>query len=162
MVLPPHSELVGLLPSMLNCTLPGVEAHRTMAPYPARVKPEMISVEGKDAREAATLVLLYPYHGGKESALVLTVRQPELRDHSGQVSLPGGSRDGSEMAEETASARAGRRSVCLPSILQSSVASRPFTSRPADFPCFPSWPPWTLRPHSRFRKPKWPSYWKCR
>ena len=69
-----------------------------MAPYPARIKPETISVEGKDAREAATLVLLYPYLGGKESALVLTVRQPGLRDHSGQVSLPGGSRDGSETA----------------------------------------------------------------
>ena len=113
MVLPPHSELVGLLPSVLNGTLPGVEAHRTMAPYPARVKPEMISVEGKDAREAATLVLLYPYHGGKESALVLTVRQPELRDHSGQVSLPGGSRDGSETAEETA-LREGWEEVGVP------------------------------------------------
>ena len=113
MVLPAHSELVGLLSDRLNGPLPGIEAHRTMAPYPARIKPETISVEGKDAREAATLVLLYPYRGGEESALVLTARQPGLRDHSGQVSLPGGSRDGSETAEETA-LREGWEEVGVP------------------------------------------------
>lgn len=84
-----------------------------MAPYPARIKPEMISIEGKKAREAATLVLLYPYEGGEESAIVLTVRQPGLRDHSGQISLPGGSRDGNETAEETA-LREGWEEVGVP------------------------------------------------
>jgi 8-oxo-dGTP pyrophosphatase MutT (NUDIX family) len=112
-MLPGHSELVRLLPNVLNGLLPGVDAHRTMAPYPARIKPETISVEGKDAREAATLVLLYPYLGGEETALVLTARQPGLRDHSGQISLPGGSRDGSETAEETA-LREGWEEVGVP------------------------------------------------
>ena len=102
MALPPHSELIQLLPAALVGSLPGIAAHRTMAPYPARIKPGMISVEGKDAREAATLVLIYPHQGAEESALVLTARQPALRDHSGQISLPGGSRDGDETAEETA------------------------------------------------------------
>ncbi len=112
-MLPNHSELVRLLPAALNGSLPGVEAHRTMAPYPARIKPEMISVEGKSAREAATLVLLYPHQQGRETALVLTVRQPSLRDHSGQISLPGGSRDGDETAEETA-LREGWEEVGVP------------------------------------------------
>lgn len=114
MSLPNHSELVRVLPEVLNGSLPGVDAHRTMAPYPARVKPELLSVEGKtDAREAATLILLYPFCGGDESALVLTKRQLGLRDHSGQISLPGGSRDGNETAEETA-LREGWEEVGVP------------------------------------------------
>ena len=136
-MLPLHSELVGLLPDALNGPLPGIAAHRTMAPYPARIRPETISVEGKDAREAATLVLLFPYQGGDESALVLTVRQPELRDHSGQISFPGGSRDGSETAEETA-LREGWEEVGVPAE-HPTVLGRlsPIYIPPSEFSVFP-------------------------
>ena len=55
-----------------------------MAPYAARTDPSVIAIEGKVAREAATLVLLYPIEGG-ETALVLTtllgglaIKQPEF------------------------------------------------------------------------------------
>ena len=136
-MLPLHSELVGLLPDALNGPLPGIAAHRTMAPYPARIRLETISVEGKDAREAATLVLLFPYQGGDESALVLTVRQPELRDHSGQISFPGGSRDGSETAEETA-LREGWEEVGVPAE-HPTVLGRlsPIYIPPSEFSVFP-------------------------
>ena len=61
----------------------------------------MISVEGKTGRTAATLVLLYPDAGGAPH-LVLTVRQPSLRAHSGQVSLPGGAIEAGETPEDAA------------------------------------------------------------
>ncbi len=132
-----HDGLIQLLPAALNGSLPGAEAHRTMAPYPARMKPEMISVEGKKAREASTLVLLYPYQGSRESALVLTQRQPGLRDHSGQISLPGGSQDGNETAEETA-LREGWEEVGIP-VKDPTILGRlsPIHIPPSGFSVFP-------------------------
>ena len=72
-----------------------------MAPFGRHAEPGALSVVGKDARRAATLALLYPLASG-EAAFVLTVRQPTLRAHSGQVSLPGGSLDGDETPEAAA------------------------------------------------------------
>lgn len=102
MRVPPHAVLVERLASRLARPLPGLEAQVLMAPLDRGDDPSVLSVEGKVAREAATLVLLYPLDDRGAPALVLTVRQPGLRDHSGQVSFPGGRRDGEETAEETA------------------------------------------------------------
>ena len=44
------------------------------------------------ARAAATLLLLYPGIDG-ELTLLLTVRHSALRDHAGEISLPGGAAD---------------------------------------------------------------------
>jgi 8-oxo-dGTP pyrophosphatase MutT (NUDIX family) len=44
------------------------------------------------ARPAATLLLLYPSPDG-ELTLLLTVRHSALRDHAGEISLPGGAAD---------------------------------------------------------------------
>lgn len=52
-----------------------------------------------DARPAAVLLLLYPYHG--QWHLPLTLRPPHLAAHAGQVSLPGGT---VEPGETTAAA----------------------------------------------------------
>ncbi|HEX9951675.1 MAG TPA: CoA pyrophosphatase [Rubricoccaceae bacterium] len=84
-----------------NTVLPGYAAHAEMAPFPSRTDPAVISVEGKAGRAAATLVLLYPDAAGAP-CLVLTVRQPSLRAHSGQVSLPGGAVEPGETAEDAA------------------------------------------------------------
>lgn len=81
--------------------LPGHAAHAEMAPFPGRMAPEIVGVEGKSGRRAATLVLLYPDAAGRP-CLVLTLRQPSLRAHSGQVSLPGGAAEPGETAEDTA------------------------------------------------------------
>jgi len=81
--------------------LPGHAGHAEMAPFPSRTDPAVISVEGKGGRKAATLVLVYPDEAG-EPCLVLTVRQPSLRAHSGQVSLPGGALDPGESPEDAA------------------------------------------------------------
>lgn len=53
-----------------------------------------------DARRSAVLMLLAPGDDGPE--LVLTRRSPDLKSHSGQISLPGGKVDGDETPEQTA------------------------------------------------------------
>src|SRR5690606_20400714 len=51
-------------------------------------------------RDAAALVLLYP--GDDRACLPLTVRSGGLRNHTGQVSLPGGGVDPGETIERAA------------------------------------------------------------
>ncbi|MGH7419409.1 MAG: NUDIX hydrolase, partial [Candidatus Rokuibacteriota bacterium] len=53
------------------------------------------------ARQAATLLLIYPHDG--ELLIPLTVRHDALPDHPGEISLPGGAVDpGDESPEATA------------------------------------------------------------
>ena len=95
------SDLIPRLRRRLASPLPGPAAHAGMAPLGRDPDLSVLDPEGKNGRLAATLVLLYP--GSDASPMfVLTERQASLRDHSGQISLPGGSRDGHETAEETA------------------------------------------------------------
>jgi 8-oxo-dGTP pyrophosphatase MutT (NUDIX family) len=99
--LPPFPTLVDRLEARLTGPLPGLEAHLVMAPLRRDEDPAMLTIEGKQARLAATLVLLYPLEDGM-AALVLTQRQPGLKDHSGQISLPGGRIEPGETPEEAA------------------------------------------------------------
>lgn len=101
MTLPPLPELSERLEARLAGPLPGLEAHLVMAPLRRGEDPAMLTIEGKQARLAATLVLLYPLGDGAP-ALVLTQRQPGLRDHSGQISLPGGRIEAGETPEAAA------------------------------------------------------------
>lgn len=102
-----HAALVAALRAHLivgydgNDALPGYDAHGEMAPFASRTDPAVISVAGKTGRTAATLVLLYPDATGAPS-LVLTLRQPTLRAHSGQISLPGGAIEPGETPEDAA------------------------------------------------------------
>ena len=111
-MLPPLPDLAVALAARLAHPLPGHAAHAEMAPYPARTDPSVISVEGKTARRAATVVLLLPSPEG-EARFVLTVRHAGLRDHSGQVSLPGGRIEPGETPEQAA-LREAREEVGVP------------------------------------------------
>ena len=97
----PFAPLVAVLPDALRPPLPGHDAHAEMAPFPARATLETLSTELNEGRPAATLVLLYPGTEG-EARFVLTVRHGDLRDHAGQVSLPGGSLEDEETPEDAA------------------------------------------------------------
>lgn len=55
-------------------------------------------------RQAATLLLLYPGPDG-ELTIPLTVRQPDLRAHAGEVSLPGGAVDETDASPTDAALR---------------------------------------------------------
>ena len=97
----PFAPLVDALPGALHRPLPGHAAHAEMAPFPARAAAETLSTELNEGRPAATLVLLYPGAEG-EARFVLTVRHGGLRDHAGQVSLPGGRLEPGETPEDAA------------------------------------------------------------
>ncbi len=56
------------------------------------------------ARAAATLLAIYPGDGG-ELSVPLTVRQPDLRAHAGEVSLPGGAVDPTDAGPAAAALR---------------------------------------------------------
>ncbi len=80
----------------LTRDLPGAAAQYRMAPgYRSQQ-----AREGIRWREAAVLVLLYPKTG--QLYFPLTLRPDDLPHHKGQVSLPGGAREGDETLSSTA------------------------------------------------------------
>jgi 8-oxo-dGTP pyrophosphatase MutT (NUDIX family) len=82
----------------LSKPLPGLEAQLRMAPQPRAGWDPLKFPE--DARAAAALVLLYPHND--TVTITLTVRGSELRNHTGQVSFPGGRVDEGETVEQAA------------------------------------------------------------
>lgn len=97
--LTPLHHLEARLRERLAGTLPGVEAQLRFAPVPARGgwKPGHFPA---DARIAAALLLLYPEGAGV--SMPLTVRASGLRQHAGQISLPGGATDPGETLAQAA------------------------------------------------------------
>jgi 8-oxo-dGTP pyrophosphatase MutT (NUDIX family) len=89
---------VGKLREALKGTLPGLDAQLRMAPEPRLGWDPLKFPEG--ARDGAALLLLYPHDDHLH--VVLTVRGAELRNHTGQVSLPGGRVDQGETFEAAA------------------------------------------------------------
>jgi len=78
--------------------LPGLDAQLRMAPNPRHGWDPLKFPEG--ARDGAALLLVYPHDDTLHFAL--TVRGSELRNHTGQVSLPGGRVDEGESFEAAA------------------------------------------------------------
>lgn len=72
-----------------------------MAPMQERRNPSLIDPLGKDCRDAAVLMLLYGDEDGS-ARFVLTQRPETMRDHSGQISFPGGRIEDGETALEAA------------------------------------------------------------
>ncbi len=90
--------------------LPGLEAQRRMAPA-YRARPEQITVTGKDCKQAAVLIPLFPTSQGW--ATLLTLRRTTLSNHAGQISFPGGRQEPEESLQDTA-LREAREEVALP------------------------------------------------
>jgi 8-oxo-dGTP pyrophosphatase MutT (NUDIX family) len=78
--------------------LPGLDAQLRLAPKP-RTGWDPLTFPA-DARDAAALLLVYPHDD--DLHLALTVRGSGLRNHTGQVSLPGGRVDEGETVEQAA------------------------------------------------------------
>ncbi len=79
-------ELERTLRSRLAGDLPGLEAQLPMAPRPRFGWKPGVVPDG--CRHGAGLLLLYPVDGSVR--VLLTVRDDQLPNHAGQVSLPGG------------------------------------------------------------------------
>lgn len=99
MSLPPHADLVEALRARLREPLPGLAAQLSMGP-PQRGAPEQWTEAQQNGRRAAVLALLYPFE--QTTALVLTQRHADLKDHSGQIAFPGGRIEPGETAVEAA------------------------------------------------------------
>ncbi|HET9702893.1 MAG TPA: CoA pyrophosphatase [Vicinamibacterales bacterium] len=82
----------------LTRPLPGLDAQLRMAPSPRVGWDPLKFPEG--ARDGAALLLVYPHDDTLQ--LALTVRGSGLRNHTGQVSLPGGRVDDGETFEQAA------------------------------------------------------------
>lgn len=95
------SSLEILRPQLVACLsggLPGPEAQRLFAPelaYGRHAGPPAVS-----SRQAAVLVLAYPHEG--EWFVPTMVRAHSMKEHAGQIALPGGSVDAGETPAQTA------------------------------------------------------------
>jgi 8-oxo-dGTP pyrophosphatase MutT (NUDIX family) len=92
------SDWLRRLRSRLAQPLPGLEAQLRMAPTPRLGWDPLKFPDG--ARAGAALLLVYPHDEALHFAL--TVRGSALRNHTGQVSLPGGRVDEGESFEDAA------------------------------------------------------------
>ena len=91
-------DLPQRLLAALSQPLPGLDAQLRMAPTPRPGWDPFKLPEG--TRDGAVLLLVYPH--GDTYHLPLTVRGSGLRNHTGQVSLPGGGVDAGETIEAAA------------------------------------------------------------
>lgn len=107
-------ELEAHLNQKLAEPLPGIAAQLRMAP-PYRESLMRQSLENglqqPDAKQAAVMAILFDRDG--EPHMILTVRRPDLKDHAGQVSFPGGRIEANE-TEEQAAIREVEEEIGLP------------------------------------------------
>ena len=92
------TDFAARLREALSRPLPGLDAQLKMAPSPRIGWDPLKFPEG--ARNGAALLLVYP--NDDTLLLALTVRGSGLRNHTGQVSLPGGGVDEGETFEQAA------------------------------------------------------------
>lgn len=102
-----------------------------MAPrYSARQ--EALSTQDKDCREAGVLAVFVPQPSASP-AIVLTVRREDLPDHAGQISFPGGQREGTETLSETALREAEEEIALAPQSVELLGTLTPLYIPPSNF-----------------------------
>ncbi len=77
---------------------PGVTAQALM--WPRRLSGDDLPSTDQHGRDAAVLIIVYPLDG--DPYFVLTRRTETVQNHKGQISLPGGAREGDESLVDTA------------------------------------------------------------
>jgi len=85
----------------LNCPLPGIAGQIKMAPERPAGQPNRWDMP-EQCRQASVLLLLYPHSSGPDLHLILTRRPDYPGVHGGQISFPGGQREGEESLRSTA------------------------------------------------------------
>lgn len=99
---PPTTITVEIVRQAMKCPLPGRAAQARMAPRP-RPGWEREGPHAANCRLAGVLLLLYPKPAAVEGLFLVLTRRPDYGGtHGGQISLPGGGREGAESLEVTA------------------------------------------------------------
>ena len=91
------ADTIARLATALSAPLPGRKAQRRFCPELNYGR--YFGVADGDARKAAVLMLLYP---DNHWHLLLTLRPQHLKEHGGQISLPGGTIETGENVEQAA------------------------------------------------------------
>ena len=123
----------------LTTPLPGVAGQRKMAPQPRPGEADRW-LQPVDCRDAAVLLLLYPHSSnGTEPALHLVLmRRTEYPGvHSGQISLPGGRREGQESLRGTALREAMEEVGVLPQKIEIIGQLSSLYTPPSNFCIYP-------------------------
>lgn len=118
---------------------PGRPAQSKMAPQPRPDGPNRWD-KPNDCREAAVLLLLYPHTTNgyaPELHLVLTRRAEYPGAHSGQISLPGGRREGMETLQSTALRETREEVGVSPAVLELLGRLSPLYTPPSNFCIYP-------------------------
>jgi len=148
MILSERAAFVAHLREALNRPLPGLPAQMGMAPVP-RPGAERILDPDLECRRAGVLALLYPAeratrlasasHVAEEDlCLALTRRTDAVDNHRGQISLPGGSLDPGETAQEAALREAWEEVGVDPAGLELLGALSPLYIPPSGFCIYPT------------------------
>ena len=80
--------------------------------WPRRLPVNDLPYDNQHGRDAAVLIVVYPVDD--EPHLVLTRRTETVQNHKGQISLPGGAREGNETLIETALREAQEETAVQP------------------------------------------------
>lgn len=123
----------------LSAPLPGVEGQKKMAPQPKSGEIDRWA-KPADCRDAGVLLLLYPNaNNGRvaELHLALIRRTEYLGVHSGQISLPGGRREGRESRQAAALREAMEEVGIVPNRLEMIGRLSPLYTPPSNFCIYP-------------------------
>lgn len=100
----PQPPFISFLEHRLTKPLPGYDGQRRMAPFAKTIYEPPTDID--TYKQSAVLALLFNNHertfDAEHLEILLTVRSSELKNHSGQISFPGGRSDAGETIRETA------------------------------------------------------------
>lgn len=126
---------VNKLKTELASGLPGVEAHLLLAPE-MRVKDLKTELPPAHALESAVLIILYPFLGQLHTVVIL--RNEYDGTHSGQISLPGGKKESSDIDfKQTALREAQEEIGIIPAEMEIIGQLSRFYVKPSNFIIYP-------------------------
>lgn len=124
-------DFVEKLKAELSATLPGVEAHLRLAPE-MRINDIKIGITPDHAIESAVLIILYPSKNRLHTVVIL--RNEYDGAHSGQISLPGGKSEDSDIDYQQTALREAEEEIGIrPSQMEILGMLSRFYVRPSNF-----------------------------